>query len=269
MSKFIYLLGEGVQDAAFMGRVLQQFFGAKKAETAKALDEPRQRWFQQFKWPVKDNIARLNVPAPIMYRLHDFNTLVAIRNAEGISKIVDTLEDDFDQLSRIDAFPDVIGIVLDSDKEPQAKRHSDFRRKIQGLNIEGHTLSIPHDLATIGTGTPAIGVYALPGIDREGALEDVLLDLGRSVYPELTQTADTYVTNWQEQVVHDERREWKEFKSASGQKKATVAAMTALLKPGKSATATIEDNQWVSAATREHNTLAPFIRFIEALIIQS
>ncbi len=249
-----------------MGRVLQQFFGAKKAETVKNLDEPRQKWFQQFKWPVRDNISRLNVPAPLVYRVSDWDTLVAVRNAEGISKIIEMLEDDFDTLSRIDAVPDAVGIVLDSDKEPQAKRYAQFRSRIQALSIPEYTISIPETMGTMGTGAPAMGVFALPGPGEEGALEDVLLALGTSVYPELTQTARAYATNWVGRVQQDEHKEWKEIKSQSGLKKAAFAAMTALLKPGKSAAATIEDNRWIGSTTKEHVALAPFVRFMESLI---
>lgn len=125
MSSFVYLLAEGVGDVAFLGKLLEVGFGATRIETMEALDEARRIWMGSFKWPLtggdKTMIKRLAVPAPVFYELAA-GTLIALRNAEGLSKMRDMLERDLESFDRDDNGPNTIGVILDSDKEPAEQR---------------------------------------------------------------------------------------------------------------------------------------------------
>jgi hypothetical protein len=263
MSRFIYLLSEGVHDVAFLSRLLKHVHGASKVERKSGLDDQRQRWISGFKWPIGENIDRLAVPAPKFVHIEASNTLIGLRNAEGIDRLKATLEDDLELLYKLEALPDAIGVFLDSDREPQDQRFNKLRSELMKIS----TLSgAPDTLATMGTGSPRVGIFAFPSPGREGALEDLLLDIGAVPYEELCKRAGDYVTAWHAHVGSDTHKDWKDLKGQSGMKKAAFATATAVLKPGRGAVATIEDNRWIGEATKSHPSLAPCLAFLSALL---
>jgi hypothetical protein len=267
MSRFVYLLSEGVHDVAFLFRVLKHVHGAKKIEQRGALDEARQRWVGRFKWPLGDKIARLSVPAPVFVRVQSLDLTLALRNAEGIDRLRDTLEDDLDALDKDGAMPDAVGVFLDSDREPQETRFQALCEKLRTISVgAAGTLEPAETLGALGSGTPRVGVFAFPQPGKQGALEDLLLELGRVPYDALCDRAEAYAHGWHANVTADPHKDWGDLKGESGIKKATFAAATAVLKPGRGAVATIEDNRWVSEATRDHPSLAPCLAFLRELL---
>jgi hypothetical protein len=266
MSRFIYILSEGVHDVAFLSRLLKHVHGASKVDQKSKLDEPRQRWINGFKWPVGENIDRLAVPAPKFVYIGASDTLIGLRNAEGIDRLKSTLEDDLEVLYKREALPDTIGVFLDSDKEAQQQRFNKLRAELQTISMASGSLQTADKLATMGTGSPRLGIFAFPSPGTEGALEDLLLELGKVPYEELCKSANDYVNTWHARVSTDTHKEWKDLKGQSGIKKATFATATAVLKPGRGAVATIEDNRWVGHETKDHPALAPCLAFLNELL---
>jgi hypothetical protein len=266
MSRFLYFLSEGVHDVAFISRVLKHVHSASKIDTKSKLDEPRQRWINSFKWPVGENIDRLAVPAPKFAYIPSSDTLIGLRNAEGISKLKATLEDDLEVLYKHDALPDTIGVFLDSDKESQEQRFKKLCAELVKISATSAPLQLADKLAAMGTGNPRVGIFAFPSPGVEGALEDLLLEIGNVPYQELCKRASEYVNAWHAQVGSDGHKDWGDLKGQSGVKKATFATATAVLKPGRGAVATIEDNRWVGDATKDHDALAPCLAFLSELL---
>jgi hypothetical protein len=100
-----------------------------------------------------------------------------------------------------------------------------------------------------------------------GTLEDILLALGDAVYPDLTAAARGYADKWrQEADAAPATTDWKEIRKPAGTKKATIGAMTAVLKPGKSTQVSLEDNRWVSEQTKALACLQPCLAFLNALL---
>jgi hypothetical protein len=266
MSRFVYLLSEGVHDVAFLTRVLKHVHGASKIDLKSRLDEPRQRWINGFKWPVGENIDRLAVPAPKFVHIPASDTLIGLRNAEGIGKLKTTLEDDLEVLYKHDALPDTIGVFLDSDKESQDQRFTRLREELLKVSTASGSLELAAKLAVMGTGNPRVGIFAFPSPGTDGALEDLLLELGKVPYEELCKRASDYVSAWHAHVGSDGHKDWGDLKGQSGVKKATFATATAVLKPGRGAVATIEDNRWIGEATKDHAALAPCLAFLNELL---
>jgi hypothetical protein len=268
MSRFIYLLSEGVHDVAFLARVLKHIHGASKIDLKSKLDEPRQRWINGFKWPIGENIDRLSVPAPKFAYIATSDTLIGLRNAQGISNLKATLEDDLEVLYKHQALPDTIGVFLDSDKEPQNERFNKLRAELVKVSSASGALQVADKLATLGNGTPRVGIFAFPSPGADGALEDLLLEIGKVPYEELCKRASEYVNAWHAHVGQDTHTDWSDLKGQSGVKKATFAAATAVLKAGRGAVATIEDNRWIGDATKDHAALAPCLAFLRELLAQ-
>ena len=266
MSRFVYLLSEGVHDVAFLSRVLKHIHGASRVDVKSRLDEQRQRWINGFKWPIGENIVRLAVPAPKFVHIAASDTLIGLRNAEGIDRLKATLEDDLEVLYKHEALPDTIGLFLDSDNEAQDERFRKLRSELLDIAAAPGALQLPDRLATMGTGSPRVGIFAFPSPGSEGALEDLLLDIGRVPYEELCRRAKAYVSEWHAHVGSDTHKDWKDLKGQSGLMKAAFATATAVLKPGRGAAATIEDNRWIGDATKDHPSLAPCLAFLSDLL---
>lgn len=264
MSSFVYVLAEGVHDVAFLGKLLTVGFDAKRIKTMEELDEARRDWMASFKWPLtrggKIEIDRLAVPAPVFHRL-PAGTLVALRNAQGLTNVHDMLERDLESFDRDDNRPDSIGVVLDSDEEPADAR---FRKLVAFL--QEMQLTAPSGLGQVAPGAPRVGVFALPAPGVAGTLEDVLLQLGEAAFPELYAAARVYAEQGRSRADTETGRDWKEIKKPAGPKKATIGAMTAVLKPGKSMQTSLDDNGWVSESTRTLPCVQPCLSFLRDLL---
>jgi hypothetical protein len=266
MSAFLYIVTEGVHDVAFLGRLLSVAHGASRIRKLEELDDTHRAWLTSaFNWPrftgKHHDIERLAVPAPVFYRLAS-REVVALRNAQGITEIGRTLEVDLEVFTRGNDGPEAIGVVLDSDDEASDLRFTKVKAILGGLN-----LPVPPLLAQVSVGPPRVGVFALPEPGTSGTLEDILLALGDAAYPELAAAARSYAEQWRKRVdAEPTATDWKELRKPAGTKKATIGAMTAVLKPGKSTQVSLEDNRWVSERTKAIACLQPSLTFMEALL---
>lgn len=265
MSAFFYIVTEGVHDVAFLGRLLSVAHGASRIKQLEDLDDALRGWLDGFKWPNKSgahhDIARLAVPAPAFYRLAT-NEVVALRNAQGLTEIGRTLEVDLEAFSRMHIGPEAIGVVLDSDDEPADQRFAKLKTALEAVKLPA-----PSSLGAVSEGSPRVGVFALPEPGAAGTLEDVLLALGDAAYPELAAAARGYADHWRQKAdAEPTTPDWKELRKPAGAKKATIGAMTAVLKPGKSTQVSLEDNRWVSEETKALACLQPCLAFLSALL---
>ncbi len=263
---FFYIVTEGVHDVAFVGRLLSVAHGASRMRKLEDLDDSLREWVSTaFKWPrftgKHHDIERLAVPAPVFYRLAT-GVVVALRNAQGLTEIGKTLEVDLEAFARAQNGPGVIGVVLDSDDEPADRRFAKLKATLEGVHLHA-----PSSLGEVSDGPPRVGVFALPESGMVGTLEDVLLGLGDAAYPELAAAARVYAEHWR-QKAHAEPAgaDWKELRKPAGAKKATIGAMTAILKPGKSTQVSLEDNRWVGEAAKDLACLQPSLAFLNALL---
>jgi hypothetical protein len=266
MSAFFYIVTEGVHDVAFVGKLLSVVHGANRIRKLEDLDDSLRGWIERsFKWPrftgKHHDIERLAVPAPVFYRL-PAGARVALRNAQGISEIGKTLEVDLEAFTRGQSGPESIGVVLDSDDEPADRRFGKLRATLESVK-----LTAPAALGQVSAGTPRVGAFALPEPGVAGTLEDILLALSDGVYPEITAMARTYAEHWREKSDDDPTgSDWKEIRKPAGTKKATISAMTAVLKPGKSMQVSLEDSRWLCDETKAAQCLKPCIGFLNALL---
>lgn len=268
MSAFFYIVTEGVHDVAFLGRLLSVAHAASRIRKLEELDDELRGWVTSaFKWPrftgKHHDIERLAVPAPVFYKLADH--VVAIRNAQGINEIGKTLTVDFEAFSRGSTTPEAVAIILDSDEMPAEARFAESKRHLASVG-----LPLPSLLGTVLGGTPRVGVFALPEPGKAGTLEDLLLLLGDAAYPALAAAARGYADQWSQNAnAEPNTSDYKELRKPAGAKKATIGAMTAVLKPGKSTQVSLEDNRWVSEQTKALPCLQPSLAFLSALLNHS
>lgn len=266
MSQFLYIVAEGVQDVAFIGKLLVVVHKAKRVLRMEDLTTDHIAWMKTFSWPLPatsagTDIGRFSVPAPTFYKL-DSGAIVVLRSAEGIDKIFSTLERDLESFARTSGDPQTVGILLDSDEKTSQERLHELKKQLARLELD-----IPDDLGSVSGGVPRIGVFAVPAPGVEGTLEDLLLMIGEVSYPELSQSALAYANGWRDKAKAGlSGSEWKPIKKPAGAKKAAIAAMAAILKPGYATQVSIEQSEWFGEKTRALPCLQPCIAFLNALL---
>lgn len=261
MTRHTYLVTEGVHDVTFLGKLLDEQFGFRKATTAAQLDDAWRRWVDRFAWPHDRRIDRLSVPAPVFYVRPEAEHFVALVNAGGITRIASAIDVGLQGFLLDGTALDALGVVLDSDEQTPDERFQQMATKLEQLE-----LTKPLVIGGMVNGPPRIGVFVLPDGHAKGTLEDILLAAGRLIYPALHADAEAFVATSMTKLDLLEPKEGKPIKEAAGQKKATVAAMTAVLKPGRAVPATLEDHRWVSEQTLDLAEMNPCISFLAELL---
>ncbi len=257
MSRFTYLIAEGVLDVVFLSKVICQAFGLTQIQTYPALPGHAKDWLTKTtKWPIADDITRMSVPAPVF--LENQTTLVGIRNAKGIGNVKKMIEGDFATFLRLDWFPDTMCVILDADDQPPTQRFADFVPLFHERNVPQ-----PSQLGQIAVQEEKrSGVFSFPGRGQSGTIEDVLLPIAQRRFGNLSDHAARYVREW----IPDESSDYTELAKPSGQKKAELSAMAALLKPGKSINASIDDQKWISNPV-DIPELVPLIEFLAVALL--
>jgi hypothetical protein len=156
---------------------------------------------------------------------------------------------------RIPWKPVAVGIVLDADDQPPLQRFADF-----ATLLESQGLPKPDSLGSVTTkNSLQTGVFAFPGGENKGTIEDVILPVGEMRFPTLLPHASLYVEKWPS----DAGPEFGEL-TPSGRKKAVLSAMAALLKPGRNLNASIQDHAWIPSDPNACAALKPILAFLDA-----
>ena len=105
----------------------------------------------------------------------------------------------------------------------------------------------------------------MPDNQNEGTLEDLLLDAAADAYPQLHQAAKKYIAGCR-RLSDLQPDDLEEFNKPDGLKKATVATMASILKPGKSIQVSIQDNRWLESASLNSHRIKAVREFLAALL---
>jgi len=238
---------EGNHDQAFLCRVLDKLLGFRKFNGKESDLDTFWRKFVPI-YPPKGGRLYMRLDMPSVLQTEDVS--VAIYAGEG-SKLITNL---VAKLSDIDhsallAF----GIVADADKySPQIVADT------YSAGFREFFLNFPNKPGVIRESSPRLGLYVLPDNSNQGVLDTLLCKCGESAYPEFMRRARSYV----EQFSQDEIQEigWKPF----DKEKAIVATVASVLKPGKTNTVSIADNNWICpetiATVSELNSIVSFLK---------
>ncbi len=270
--RFTYIVVEGPHDVEFIGKVLRKGPHEFHLEEKKSGVDPFWHPLIPTNYPVgkppKDYLRR--VPMPTFYQ--NVTHSVAIQSANGISNIVKRLEESLSMTSFV--MPDSIGIVLDSDSiEIPVKRAAALATEVAKLapSLKVPWPTTPGNVVESATGRPRLGQFVLPDNNTQGTLEDILLQCGEFSYPTLMPLASQHVATARSVLVpgtsHWTNLDHEELNAPAGQKKATVAAATALLRPGRTTQVSLSDNRWIEPATLTQPFLKPFVDWLNALVI--
>ena len=173
---------------------------------------------------------------------------IAVYSGSGsmLVKQIEALFENHDLHELLDAF----GVVVDADK----KQPADVAAKYQKVFP-----NFPRMAGEVLIGPPALGVFVLPDNVGSGVVEHLVLECGEHVYAEHVGRARRYVGDFGE--AERKLSKWGPF----DEQKAVVASVASLLKPGKTNTVSIADNEWIGPKTEHLPKLAELLRFLRQM----
>lgn len=254
MNRKCVLIGvEGNHDQAFLSKVLRELLGFSKCEDQKNLDALWRKFIPVY--PPKT--GRLHVRLDMPSILYTDTLSVAIYAGEG-SNLVNNLKDklaDIDYLNSLSAF----AIVADADRQKPAEVAKKYYDELRGYFTD-----FPFEISETGTiieATPRLGIYILPNNSDQGVLDTLLCACGEVAYPIYMERAKSYISQFSDEEI--KQIGWKPF----DKEKATVATIASILKPGKTNTVSISDNDWISTQTEQQiSSLQNLTNFLRKLL---
>lgn len=257
-SRRSYLVVEGPHDVEFVGRLLKPLgFGRTKK-----LSELDLFWVplvpRNFPADGEDLLKRMPIPVFFANATHS----VAVQSAVGDSRLVRTVEESVKILPNETADLDGIGVLLDADgATPAAARYANIRSGLASLG-----LTLPDVAGGVSVSSPRCGVFVLPDNTSEGALEDLLLEAATMAYPTLLAGARSYVDGVAVGGPGFEKGELGDFDKPAGRRKATVACIANVLRPGKAVQVSIQDNRWLKGETLKLPRILAVSEFLAKLM---
>jgi len=255
--RYVYLVVEGPHDVEFVGRLLKPH-GFERVKRFEKLAAYWDRLVPK-SFPHRGDLLR-RVPVPMFF--DSVEVSLAIHAAGGDSQLHEAVGDTLQ--GALPTPPDAVGIILDADSKlmPAAR----FTKLLSELSQLGLGLNLPTQPGAVSTGSPRCGIFVLPDNLTPGTLEDLLLDCAALNYPGLLTAAQALVAQAQSSASSLTKEDMEEFLKPAGRKKATVASIVGVLKPGKAVQMSIQDNRWLEAQALSLPSILKVQQFLKDLL---
>jgi len=260
-----YLLVEGQQDVFFIGRILE-VLGLQSAQNPGQIPA---RWE-----PFLDDVARqrdqaerasgrsgvpfwqIFKPACLFSESHS----VVVERVDGNrAKFGRTLRATNALIEGGLAGLTGVGVLPDADVDPTASLTS-AQAALQSVGLPA-----PSSNQGVIAGPPNAGVFVLPGGAEQGGLEQLLIDCGEVVYPELIAGARTFVNSVDTENSAYVEEDMREMKTPQGHVKAIVGSVSSVLKPGSTIQVSVLRDRWVTAPTLKVPRVVAIVQFLKTL----
>lgn len=262
--KTVYLIVEGPHDSSVVARIIRKNgLGFSPVSLRNKVDPywdnliPKS--FPQENEKGEPEFGRVQVPD----FLKNADQMVAIQTAGGITKLPSLLKDDLELLGTHN--PDAIGIIIDADSGTAADAYTAL---IAALKETG--LKFAAKAGEVTTGPPRVGVFVLPDNNRNGTLEDTMLESASSAYPQLLPLAETLVTRVRQSL--DTITNWlpllecDDFNKPAGMNKTRVSVLGAVIKPTSAIGNSYRQQNWITTETLKLPLLGQLSAFLTTLI---
>ena len=185
-----------------------------------------------------DLLKRIPVPTFFQNEHH----AVAVHSATGINNLVTTA---CDNLALIEETIHSFGFVLDQDSgETVAERYQSLKDSFAQQQSD---IELPDTAGSVASGSPRTGLFILPDNTAIGTLESLLTPAGEFAYSQLSAEAARFIDAVDTSCLEPKDR--RDFQKPFGQEKARIAAVGAVLRPGKAIQVSLQDNQWITDAS--------------------
>ncbi len=249
--KLSFLAVEGPSDQVVVRRALR-LLGFKKFNGK--LAELGQVWRNdELKptYPTRSGSLYDRVPMPSI--LYTDTSSVAVYEGGG-SNLIPHVRELFVARDLPEALA-AFAVIADSDDNPPAVVAAKYRAAFVDLFP-----AFPTRPGEVVPGPPALGVFVFPDNAQQGVVEHVVMECGDHVYANHMARARGYVADF---AAEDRARaKWGPF----DERKAVIASVVSLLKPGRANGASMDDNLWLGDETKHLPMLAELLRFLRALV---
>ena len=260
-----YLLVEGAHDIAVVEKILEVSHGFSLVRTRSGLDAhiPKSDWLRLIDHDKAGTVDAADLADDIVSRRH---VPYFLADPHGRVIVIDPANGESGMKGRLHIVGLTTGlagiagwgIVLDADRASPTDKLGQLGRIITGLpTVPGASGILP--------GPPRVGVHILPDNQRPGTLEEPLINAAEISYPKTIAQAKRYIDAVTADPDAWPGKEWAGMKKPAGKGKATIAAVTAIIKPGKTTQASIADHAWVTPATIANTDLKHLDSFLTAL----
>ncbi len=265
-----YIIVEGPHDVEAIGRLLRPF----QFHTIENLQNLDPFWQASnlipSTFPHKGNLLK-RVPVPTFFQTETHS--IAIHSVGGDSNIANEIEGTLTKMPHADNLHS-IGIFLDADANLNVPVATRFQNLLAGLNnpdLRAVTQSLnftwPDNPGDVVAGPPSAGIFVVPDNRTQGTLEDLLIDAAQVQYPHLASAAGQYVQNVQDNPNNGlTNQDLAEIRRPAGVKKAQIASMASILKPGKSIQVSIKDNRWLEGGALNLPNIQAVTDFLRQLL---
>ncbi|PSO47722.1 MAG: hypothetical protein BRC33_11740 [Cyanobacteria bacterium SW_9_44_58] len=235
MVEYAFIAVEGNHDQAFIGKILKLLGFKDFRETDGGVIQQLDPFWKKLvpSYPTKKGELYKRLPMPCI--LYTDSLSIAIYGGEGsnFKKNVDAIltnESKYQtDLSSFVVIADADDQNLDKVIQPYVKCFQEYFK------------NFPNKAGTIDKSSSTYtGIYVLPDNASQGTLDHLLCQCGEVAYLGYMKRGKAYLANFTEREL-----KWKDYQ------KALVATLVSVLKPGKTNTASINDNHWVSETTRK------------------
>lgn len=255
--RYVYLVVEGPHDVELVGRLLKPH-GFERVKRFEKLAAYWDRLVPK-SFPHRGDLLR-RVPVPMFFDSAEVS--LAVHAAGGDSQLQEAVGDTLQ--GALPAPPDAVGIILDADsKLTPVERFNKLQTELSQLALG---LNLPAQSGAVSTGSPRCGIFVLPDNLNPGTLEDVLLECAELNYPGLLTAAQALVAQVQSNASSLTKEDMEEFLKPAGRKKATVASIVGVLKPGKAVQMSIQDNRWLEAQALSLPRILTLRQFLKDLL---
>lgn len=257
MSRKYVLIGvEGPHDQAFVSRILCKLLGFSKFDGK--MSELDNFWRKFIPNYPKGGKLYDRLDMPQILDNENFSIAIYVGNGDELIKNLKAKLSDID-ISTLFAF----AIVADTDNNTPDKVVKEYHK-----GFKEYFPHFPTEVTQSGNvteGSPELetkaGIYILPDNSQPGVLDTLICDCGDLVYPEYMQRAREYIDKFSEEE-RKKKLEWKPF----DQRKAIIATVASVLRPGMTNTVTIMRDDWISIETEEIPAIKNFTEFLRNLL---
>ncbi|MFP4694270.1 MAG: DUF3226 domain-containing protein [Halothece sp.] len=242
---------EGNHDQAFIGKVLKLLGLKDFRETQGGLRQNLDPFWSKLVPSYPNHKGELYKRLPMPSILYNENFSVAIYSGEG-SNLIRNLEAILMNEGKYQTDLSSFTIIADADTKSIDEVIQPYIDCFQK-----YFPNFPQKAGYVDeSGSTATGIYVLPDNSSQGTLDRLLCQCGKVAYSEYMDRAEHYLESFTDIT-------WKKF----DYDKALVASIVSVLKPGKTNTASINDNHWVSHQTQEKVTeLQQLIEFLSKIL---
>jgi hypothetical protein len=235
MVEYAFIAVEGNHDQAFIGKILKVLGFKDFRETDGGVIQKLDPFWKKLvpSYPTKKGELYKRLPMPSI--LYTDSLSIAIYGGEGsnLKKNVDAILTNERKYQT-----DLSSFVVIADADDQ-----NLNQVIQPYVecFQEYFENFPNEPGIVdNTSSTYTGIYVLPDNASRGTLDHLLCQCGEVAYSEYMKRGKAYLSNFTEREL-----KWKDYQ------KALVATLVSVLKPGKTNTASINDNHWVSETTRK------------------